>query len=87
MHGRHLMTTKTTSESLPKADSSLDATLNPVELPSKEIVSWSVAFPRPAARMRRRSPMWRTDATIGTVLGMVGRMTVAPVRAKAVERS
>jgi hypothetical protein len=29
-----------------KADASLDATLNPVELSSTEIVSWSVAFPR-----------------------------------------
>jgi hypothetical protein len=81
------MTTNTTSESLPKADSSLDATLNPVELPSKEIVSWGVAFPRPGWRTPRRAPMWRTDATIGTVLGMAGRMTAAPVRAKAVERS
>jgi hypothetical protein len=81
------MTTNTTSESLPKADSSLDATLNPVELPSKEIVSWSVAFPRPRSRTPQRTPMWRTDATIGTVLGMAGRMTAAPVRAKAAERS
>jgi hypothetical protein len=29
-----------------KADASLDAKLNPVELSSTEIVSWSVAFPR-----------------------------------------
>jgi hypothetical protein len=36
----------TTSGSFRKADSSLDATLNPVELPSKEIVSWAIAFPR-----------------------------------------
>jgi hypothetical protein len=28
------------------ADASLDAKLNPVELSSMEIVSWSVAFPR-----------------------------------------
>jgi hypothetical protein len=41
------MKTITTSGSVRKADSSLDATLNPVELPSKEIVSWGVAFPRP----------------------------------------
>jgi hypothetical protein len=37
----------TTTSSLPKADSSLDATLNPVTLSSGEIVSWGVAFPRP----------------------------------------
>jgi hypothetical protein len=42
----------TTSESFRKADSSLDATLNPVELPSKEIVSWAVAFPRPGTDAR-----------------------------------
>jgi hypothetical protein len=29
-----------------RADASLDAKLNPVELSSTEIVSWSVAFPR-----------------------------------------
>jgi hypothetical protein len=51
MHGRHLMKMNTTNESFPKADSSLDATLNPVELPSKEIVSWGVAFPRPATTL------------------------------------
>ena len=39
----------TTSGSFRKADSSLDATLNPVELPSKEIVSWAIAFPRPGS--------------------------------------
>lgn len=32
-----------------KADASLDAKLNPVELSSAEIVSWSVAFPRSGA--------------------------------------
>jgi hypothetical protein len=37
----------TKTGSFRKTDSSLDATLNPVELPSKEIVSWAVAFPRP----------------------------------------
>jgi hypothetical protein len=44
---RHLMKTTTTA-SVRKTDSSLDATLNPVELSSKEIVSWAVAFPRSA---------------------------------------
>jgi len=32
--------------SVRKADASLDTKLNPVELSSKEIVSWGVAFPR-----------------------------------------
>jgi hypothetical protein len=40
------MKTITTTASVRKADSSLDATLNPVELSSKEVVSWAVAFPR-----------------------------------------
>jgi hypothetical protein len=35
-----------TTASVRKADSSPDATLNPVELTSKEVVSWAVAFPR-----------------------------------------
>jgi hypothetical protein len=48
MHGRHLMKTTTTTASGRKTDSSLVATLNPVELSSKEIVSWAVAFPRPS---------------------------------------
>jgi hypothetical protein len=43
------MKTITTTAAVPKADSSLDATLNPVELSSKEIVSWAIAFPRPEA--------------------------------------
>jgi hypothetical protein len=37
----------TTTASVQKADASLDATLNPVQLRSGEIVSWGVAFPRP----------------------------------------
>jgi hypothetical protein len=73
-----MKTITTTTMSVRKADSSLDAMLNPVELSSKEIVSWGLAFPRPAARTPRHRPMWRTDATIGTVLGVVGRMTTAP---------
>jgi hypothetical protein len=71
------MKTNTPIVSLPRADSSLDATLNPVELPTKEVVSWGVAFPRSGSRTRRRVPMWRPDATIGTVLGLAGRMTAA----------
>jgi hypothetical protein len=47
MRERHLMKTITTTQSVRKTDSSLDATLNAVELPSKEIVSWAIAFPRP----------------------------------------
>jgi hypothetical protein len=43
------MKTITTTTTVRKADSSLDATLNPVELSSKEIVSWAIAFPRPRA--------------------------------------
>jgi hypothetical protein len=48
VHGRHLMKKITTTASVAKADSSLDESLNPVELDSKEIVSWAIAFPRPA---------------------------------------
>ena len=69
------MKTITTTAVVPKTDSSLDATLNPVELASKEIVSWGLAFPRPTPQ---HTPMWRTDATIGSVLGVAGRMTTAP---------
>jgi hypothetical protein len=46
MPPEHLMKSITTTASVRKADSSLDATLNPVELSSKEVVSWAVAFPR-----------------------------------------
>jgi hypothetical protein len=45
----HLMKTITTTASVRKADSSLDVTLNPVELSSKEIVAWGIAFPRPGS--------------------------------------
>ena len=37
----------TTTASRRTDDSSLDVTLNPVALPSGEIVSWAAAFPRP----------------------------------------
>ena len=43
------MKTVATTASVRRADSSLDATLNPVELSSKEIVAWGIAFPRPGA--------------------------------------
>jgi hypothetical protein len=39
-------TTTGTVSKVSKADASLDVKLNPVELGSKEIVSWAVAFPR-----------------------------------------
>ena len=68
------MKTITTTAVVRKADSSLDAKLNPVELSSKEIVSWGMAFPRPGSGIPPRTPMWRTDATIGSVLGVAGRM-------------
>jgi hypothetical protein len=76
-----------TTPSVRKADASLDAKLNPVELSSKEIVSWGVAFPRHAPGTSRRvaetatSPetkIWRTDATIGSVLGTVGHTATVP---------
>jgi hypothetical protein len=63
--------TKTTSG--PKADASLDATLNPVELSSNEIVAWAVAFPRPGSATRAPTQSGRADGTIGTVLGAAGR--------------
>ena len=74
-----------TTTSVRKADASLDTKLNPVELSSKEIVSWGVAFPRFAPGTASRvaetatSPdpkIWRTDATVGSVLGTVGRTAV-----------
>jgi hypothetical protein len=48
-----------TTPSVKKADASLDVQLNPVELGSKEIVSWGVAFSeacsrRAASRCRNR---------------------------------
>jgi hypothetical protein len=86
MRGRHLMKRITTTPSVRRVDSSLDATLNPLELSSKEIVSWSTAFPRPGSAVPRRTLMWRTDATIGTVLGAAGRMRTRrePVAREAV---
>jgi hypothetical protein len=64
--------TKTTSGR--QVDSSLDATLNPVALSSEEVVAWAVAFPRPGSARRPSTPQWRTDGTVGTVLGVAGRM-------------
>ena len=76
-----------TTPSVRKADASMDVTLNPVELSSKEIVSWGVAFPRRASGTPQRvaetatSPdpkIWRTDATIGNVLGTAARAATSP---------
>ena len=64
-------TTKTTSG--PRPDASLDATLNPVELSSNEIVAWGIAFPRPGSATPPRTQSGRADGTIGTVLGAAGR--------------
>jgi hypothetical protein len=35
------------------------------------------AFSTPGAGTPRRTPMWRVDATMGTVLGVASRMTAA----------
>lgn len=67
------MTTMTNTTSGRKLDASLDATLNPVRLSSNEIVAWGTAFPRPAAP-RLRTPSWRTDGTIATVIALAGRI-------------
>ena len=45
----------TTTGTVWKADASLDEKLNPVELSSKEIVSWAVAFPRTGTATTNRS--------------------------------
>jgi hypothetical protein len=75
-----------TTPSVRKADASLDTKLNPVELSSKEIVSWGVAFPRLAPGTPSRvaetatssdAKIWRTDATVGSVLGTASRTTAA----------
>lgn len=71
-----------TTPSVRKADASLNTKLNPVELSSKEIVSWGVAFPRLAPGTPSRvaetattpvAKICRTDATVGSVLGTAGR--------------
>ncbi len=63
--------TKTTSSHRP--DASLDATLNPVELSSDEIVAWGIAFPRLGSATHAGMPACRTDGTIGTVLGATAK--------------
>jgi hypothetical protein len=76
----------TTTTPVPRTDASLDAKLNPVEIGYDEIVSWGIAFPRSGPSVSRRlgvaatsssgksSSTWRTDATIGSVLGAAGRL-------------
>jgi hypothetical protein len=82
MRNREAIMKIPTTPSVRRADASLDMKLNPVELSSKEIVSWGVAFPRLSPGTTSRiaetatSPdpkIWRTDATIGSVLGTAGR--------------
>jgi hypothetical protein len=82
MRNREAIMKIPTTPSARRADASLDMKLNPVELSSKEIVSWGVAFPRLSPGTTSRvaetatSPdpkIWRTDATIGSVLGTAGR--------------
>ena len=71
-----------TTTPVPRADASLDAKLNPVEIGSDEIVSWGIAFPRSGPTRSSSSskalPVWRTDATTGTVLGTAGRIAATP---------
>jgi hypothetical protein len=53
---RQFMKIKTTTTgTVWKADASLDEKLNPVELSSKEIVSWAVAFPRTGTATSQRT--------------------------------
>ncbi len=85
------MKTITTTTPVRKADASLDAKLNPVELGSKQIVSWAEAFPRSGPSSSRQlavtgtlpatelpPPVWRTDATVGSVLSTVSRLATTP---------
>ena len=80
-----------TTPSVKKSDASLDAKLNPVELANNEIVAWGIAFPRPgqgtmlrvaatvaSSSTKTLNPVWRTDATIGSVLGARGRTPTVP---------
>ena len=74
-----------TTPAVKKSDASLDTKLNSVELASNEIVAWGTAFPRPgqgtlrvaatvaSSSTKALNPVWRTDATIGSVLGALGR--------------
>jgi hypothetical protein len=80
-----------TTPAVKRVDASLDTKLNPVELANNEIVSWGAAFPRPsqgasprvakpaqALSTKTTNPIWRTDATMGSVLGTLGRDVSAP---------
>ena len=72
----------TTTTPVSRADASLDAKLNPVDIGSDEIVSWGVAFPRSvpirSSSSSKALPVWRTDATMGSVLGTAGRIAAPP---------
>jgi hypothetical protein len=80
-----------TTPAVKRVDASLDTKLNPVELANNQIVSWGAAFPRPrqgtsprvaktapALSTKTTRPIWRTDATMGSVLGTLGRDALAP---------
>jgi hypothetical protein len=80
-----------TTPAVKKSDAALDAKLNPVELANNEIVAWGIAFPRPgqgttlrvaatvaSSSARTLNPVWRTDATLGSVLGALGRLPTVP---------
>ena len=80
-----------TTPSVKKSDASLDAKLNPVELANNEIVAWGIAFPRSgqgatlrvaatvaSSSTKTLNPIWRTDATIGSVLGALDGTPTAP---------
>jgi hypothetical protein len=72
----------TTTTPVPRTDASLDAKLNPVEIGTDEIVSWGIAFPRSgptrSSSSSRALPVWRTDATMGSVLGTASRIAAPP---------
>ena len=80
-----------TTPSVKKSDASLDAKLNPVQLANDEIVAWGIAFPRSgqgatlrvaatvaSSSTKALNPIWRTDATIGSVLGTAARSAASP---------
>jgi len=76
MRERHLMRAITTTASLLKDDASCDATLNPVALPSGEIVSWAAAFPRAGRGALRRPTEGNTctsDSASPRATGKTGR--------------
>ena len=63
------MKTITTTGPVPKADSSLDATLNPVELSSKEVVSWADSLSQARSEHAPVTRVWVStpSPTVGIV--------------------